>query len=647
MQKFLLLCAASAATMSLSSQHLLNLDLNAEKQMPKAVSEFLSTPMGKQFTAEQVMQAMKHPVVKVTTPKHAQSQLLLHETFNGWTAGTNDAPDTEDVGYWEQDAVDAICDVPGWVTFQCYQAGGAVYQGFDEVGEDGPGYLMTPDLDLSKHQGVLKFKARVKNVNADHPERGLQYFLLNNTPGNSGMFLANTLPMSTEEYTEVEFQGKGLSEHTAIMFYSWSGKVLVDEVTVEEVLYNLETPSNIKIEVVAGNQIKVSCDPVEGAATYTFSAYSRYKEDVVFTAETNEPSAIIEGQFTPSEDVIVSIVASNDEDESYPGVTYDSFYTYEEIDAPVALEATNITNQGFTANWTASLWANTYELNLMRTHTVGEGGEEVYYMQEDFSEVPYTSDDTESTLLSMDGTLASLDGYINAKGWGTYLASCAQGMLALTNMYEMYGIPGVLVGPMGSYTSPVTISGMGASMMDDVVITVGFAKKIAYGYQFIEGTTQELELSTSGNMFEFTIDGGTDDCCIFFQITDADPSGDMAVFFALNIASTLEEGTVYTAPFGVSSLPATETSYDVVVDFPEGDSFTYSVVAAFGEDKSAASDVITVNAPSAVKLDAVKAQAAAEFFTLDGRRVAAKQMQQLREGAYIMRQAGRSAKVMK
>lgn len=647
MQKFLLLCAASAATMSLSAQSLLNLTLSGEKQMPESVGQFLSTPMGKQFSAEQLMQAMKQPVVKVSTPKHAQNQVLLHETFDGWTAGTNEAPDTEDVGYWEQEAVDAICDVPGWIPFISYQAGGAVYQGFDEVGENGPGYLMTPDLDLSAHQGVFKFTARVKNVNPDAPERGLQYFVLNNTPGNTGMFLASTLEMSNEEFTEVEFTGRAQSEHTAIMFYSWSGKVLVDEVTIEEVIYNLDTPSNIQIEAAAGNKIKVTCDPVEGATSYSYSAYSRYKEDVVFTAESNEPCAVIEGQFTPYEDVIVYIVASNSDEESYPGVTYTQFATDEKIDAPVALEATNVTNQGFTANWEPSLWANTYELFLWRDHVIGEGGEQVYYMQEDFSEVPYTSDDTESTIMSLDGTLAMLDDYINAKGWGTYLASCSQGMLALTNMYEAYGIPGILASPMGDYTAPVTINGMGMSMVDDVVITVGFAEPQPYGYQFIEGTTQEIELSPSGSMFDVTIEGGTEHSIILFQITDADPSGDMACFFALNVFANLEEGSLYGSPFGYITLPATQTSYDVVVDFPEGDSFFYVVTAAFGDDKSEGSDLIYVNAPSAVKLDAVKAQGEAEFFTLDGRRVAAKQMQLLRQGAYIMRQAGRSVKVMK
>jgi len=653
MQKFLLLMAATMTAMSVSAE---NIQFPWFQQRNQAETEmiqhFLSTEIGKNFSEQQVLDVMQQPAAASLTPSE-NNVVLLNESFDKWTAGTNDAPDASIVNADDQEAVDALCDVPGWTAFLCSQAGGAVYQSYDEVGEDGPGYLMTPNLDMTQHQGVLRFRARVKNVNANATENGLQYFVLDNNPDKKGMISANVCPMTYGEYTEVEFVCRATSAYTAVMFYSWQGKVLVDEVLVEDVIYALATPSNIKIEAVSGTQIKVSCDAVEGATKYAVTAQSR-KSDESYTVVSDTNEAIITGQFDPAEDVIVSIVASNDTDESYPGTSYGPISYTGTIDAPVALEATNVSNQGFTANWEPSLWANTYELTLNRTHTVGEEGETFYYVQEDFSEIPYTTDDTESTVMTSDGSVVSLDNYINAKGWNVYLASCFTGGLALTNMYEAYGFPGLMVSDEKDFSlggGKVRISGAGMSLVDDVVMKVGFASAtnsmFGKSYNFLDGA-KEFELSTTGSVFDVEIEGGTENSMILFKMVDASSSGDMAVFAMLNISAEAAPGDQVASVYDIVTLPASATSYDVEVDFPEGDSFSYSVVGKFGNNASASSEVINVEAPAAVGLDRVEVNKQFNaIYTLDGRRVAAENISDLEDGTYIVRRAHGSSKIMK
>lgn len=628
-------------TATCASAQTVNWGFERQQAEKASIEYFLNTEVGKHFSEQQVREAMQQGKSQAGKRQAAAQEdiLLVNETFDKWTAGSNDAPDATLVDGENQEAVDALCDQAGWGAFLCYQAGGAVYQGFDEVGEDGPGYLMTPDFDMTKNQGIMRFKARVKNVNENATDANLQYFVLKNVPGEEGIILANVLEMTYGEWTDVEFTTHADASQVTVMFFSWKGKVLVDNVTVEDVIYALDTPSDIKVEAVSGTSIKVSCAPIEGATTYTFTAYSRNSEKS-YTVASSEPEAVIEGEFDANEDVIIHVVASNATDQSYEGVSYGPISYNGEIAAPVALSATDVTNLGFTANWEASEWANTYELSLTRTHTVGEEPETYYYMQEDFSEVTMSLDDPSSTVMTSDGTPVSLDPYINAKGWNTYLASVSTGMLAITNLYEAYGFPGLLVSDQKNFSyggGKVRVSGMGLSTVDDVVIKVGFAQSQGFGYTFLDGA-KEFELTTAGSMFDVEIEGGTENSIMMFKMVDAAPSGDMAAFLSLNISTEAAAGDQISGVYDIVTLPGTTTSYDVEVDFPAGDSFTYNVVGKFGDNSSAVSEDITVEAPGALAIERIEAQKLQDaIFTLDGRRVKASNIAELENGTYIVR----------
>ena len=103
------------------------------------------------------MQAVAGPR-RVEIGPNVQVNVLLSEDFSKFTAGSEEAPDGTDVMLLEN--VDDYFNAPGWDGVEVYQAGGKAYLGLgvDSKGEPNPGYLMTPNVDLTQNQGVPSVK---------------------------------------------------------------------------------------------------------------------------------------------------------------------------------------------------------------------------------------------------------------------------------------------------------------------------------------------------------------------------------------------------------------------------------------------------------------------------------------------------------
>ena len=269
--------------------------VNQQDNVPQYVRDFLKTSMGKHFTQEQVMAAYRNnsPMLKAES-SNIVSEVKIDENFSKMTAGTEDAPDAVDVTY----DIDNYTTLPGWGAFLTYQAGGKAYLGYDEVGEDGPGYLMTPDLDLRGNDGAFKVTFRVKNINPNAQDQVLQYFIMNDDPENKGILSGSSLPMTTD-WTDLELYVDGGVQYTSVMFLGWQGKVLVDNVKLEKLVYPLAKPTNIKLSATGGGEVTATWDAVEGASEYyvelldnDFEGKSAsYQELVVATATVSETSA--------------------------------------------------------------------------------------------------------------------------------------------------------------------------------------------------------------------------------------------------------------------------------------------------------------------------------------------------------------------
>lgn len=626
--------------------------VNLQDEVPKAVKDFLSTPVGKHYTLDQVMKAYNNGrAIMKAEANNVVSDVKVDEDFSLWTKGSEDAPDSEEIVN-----SDELTKQPGWSVYRTYQAGGKAYQSFDEVGEDGPGYLITPTLDLTAGEGIFKVTFRVKNVNPTVQDQVLQYFILNDDPSdaNKGMISASSLPMTTE-WKDLELYFNGGLPYTSIMFFGWQGKILVDNVKVEQLTYPLSIPKNVKFSATGGGEVTATWDAVDGATEYYVELVDRepewrtstWEEEIVSTTTVSGTSAALHGYLNPDHKYAVRVTAKNGDDSSYPGTGYGTLSVFE-VAAPVATEATGITTTGFTANWETSQYAATYELSLVRTHTATADGEELVMLDEDFDDIPYSANSPKGAVQTTDlVTPGSTDKLFHTPGWGTMVGIGYEGYFGITNMYDAQGIPGVLVGPVSDFSiggGKARISGTALSMKDDAQLKVGFGK-LEKGKVVFNAGAQVFETSPSGTPFDVEVSGGSADSRLIFQIIDATEGGDMVMFDNIKATSSLNKGETFTLPYKKVNLLYDATSYTVDVPFTGNDKFEYSLIGSFGYMTSLESNVITVYSPEADGIEGVTADGSQqlEYTTLDGVRVASPST----SGIYIVSDGKKVYKIVK
>lgn len=627
---------------------------NRGKSIPESVKAFLATPMGRHFTAEQVMAAYRNVnnILKAESG-NAVSETKIDEDFSKLTEGSETAPDATNIA----DVFDNYTTQPGWTAFRVYQAGGKAYLGYDEVGDEGPGYLMTPALDLSDGDGVFKVTFRVKNVNPNANDQGLQYFIMNDDPDASkkSIISAASLPMTTDWTDQVLYVDGGV-KYTSVMFFGWQGKVLVDNVKLEKLTYPLSMPKNVTLTTTSGSELTATWDAVDGATGYSVELIDddfegktgSYQEQVVATATVSEPTAKLKLQIIPSHKYIVKVTATKGDDKSFPATGY-ATPSVSKVDAPVALEATGVTTSGFTANWEPSLYAANYKASFVRTHTATEDGETLTYIDDDFSQIPYSMNDPQGTVQATDFvTPVSLDNFFKAPGWSTLLGVGFTGGFGITNMYEGYGLPGALFGPVADFTvgeGKAKISGVAITSVDDAQVKVGFGTLGAGNKITFNEGAQVFEASMAGSQFDVEISGGSKDSRLIFQIIDAAEGGDIVLFTNLKATASLKKGDTYTLPYSNVTLPYDATSYKMEVPFTGNDKFEYTVTGTFGDTVSEKSNTVTVYSPEATAISSVKdaADQKATYTALDGMRVD----NPTKSGVYIVKKGGKTFKVMK
>ena len=84
------------------------------KAIPQAVKKFLATPIGKNFTPEQVMAAYNNAnYIMRAESGSVVSETKIDEDFSKLTAGSEDAPDATNIA----DVFDNYTTLPGWGAF--------------------------------------------------------------------------------------------------------------------------------------------------------------------------------------------------------------------------------------------------------------------------------------------------------------------------------------------------------------------------------------------------------------------------------------------------------------------------------------------------------------------------------------------------
>lgn len=612
----------------------------AEAQLPAALRNFLKTPEGSRYSATQMMSAIRHNKAPQKAAGAYIATTVLSEDFSKWTAGEVGNPDATVV----ED--NSLMQQPGdWTLFLCQQAGGTCYEGFDEVGDDGPGYVKTFGVDVTQGEKLFRVSCRAMNANAAAQDQLLQGMFLDEKA--STIHSASAVALKYNEWTDCEWFLSNGSDSISVMLLGWQGKVYIDDIKIEQITFPLTMAQNINVVRTDADKLSVSWDKVEGATSYKIECHDAFHNVVFGSAEVGDVNTVeltIDQLGADAEEsAVVSVTAYDGDKCSYPS-TWSGEILAETCGDGVALEATEVDENGFTANWNKAVNAISYLVTTTHSHTAVADGEEFEIFNETFANLPESYDAyNPATIVPMLG-MGNLDLLLNRSGWSTdclmmfYMAP-EMPCLVLTNIYNSYGILGKLCSPKTDFSvggGKVTVSGSGFSSAGDVVVYVGFANALGVlqdGYKEVEfaaGTPSE---------FSVELEGGAPNSSIVMYIGDSTEEEDMVGLLSLTMKTTLNAGETIAMPHETKTVrfPATSVHFDDPVN--ANHTYTYavtpfvneSVIGAKSEDITVSSDITAVNTINASKVS-VKAfggkilvdnpeGADVRVFTVDGRMI--------------------------
>lgn len=267
-----------------------------------------------------------------------------------------------------------------------------------------------------------------------------------------------------------------------------------------------------------------------------------------------------------------------------------------EMETPVADEATNVTENSFTANWQPVPYGHLYMTTVFKQHTAAEN-ETYSLVNTDFSDVVSENkiDDPEMVLRPYY--------FPAAEGWYINTAAYANGAIGIDNSF------GELVGTSYLISPKMDFSAGGGKVkvkMKWMGIKVSYAW-IAFATVSDEGeltfpTDNSYPVPTTLTENELVIEGGQKDCYLII----ATPFLGAIMFDELSISMDLAEGESITHPL-LSARTEGETSYNFTdIQAEKDDLFFYNVAAAYYADgmspvTSARSEMIEVKLKNATE----------------------------------------------
>ncbi len=560
---------------------------------------FLKKALGNHYDIPTTAIVNRSGANDAATPSGIETKVLLFEDFTKWTAGEVGAPDDKMV----QDETEVEMDSEGeWTLFRTYQAGGTAYTGFDEIGDDGPGYIKTPAIDVSEGDGVFRVTARVRNANENVQNQSLQAFLMDET--NDKFHAASAKAMKYDDWSECVWisRGSNLTEMSA-MLLGWNGKVYFDWIKVEQLIYPLSCPEIVSVENVSPADIKITWKKVEGATGYKISVSDSGLDNALTLAELtvdDTESAIVTPAGSAYGSFVISVTAVNGEKESYPEMKAVELLP-KSIGKAVALDATDISETGFTANWTDAEFAPYHRVLTRYTRTAESDGEEYVILDDTFAEIPVENNEMNPLMFCPLAEKGGLDFYLSRHGWTVDLAMMANfggtmPAFVLSNQLATYGLPGQLISPAADFSKgngTVRLSGEGASAADDVVMGLAFIDADNKIY-----AEENFELTTGGDKFEVTLSGGQPDSRLVIYMADT-AGEDMVMFMNLKITTTLNAGESFTMTHDSYTVPFGENSLKIETALGENDVFEYAVQGFYDNSiYGEASDYVTVKRES-------------------------------------------------
>ena len=588
-----------------------------------------------------------------------QAAATLSEDFTKFTKGSEATPDVTDVCSGEplESSVtipEEYTQMPGWHGYGIFQAGGSAYIGmvdFSYAGDGSqmePGFLNTPDLDLSANGGSYRVKFRAKSKDSSTDQMCLVSIVGDEVAGYADVDL-------TTEWKDYSVNLPG-GKSTSIQMYSYTNASFIDDIAVTSDA--LQFPQNIKVSDYNGTSATVSWDAVEGADSYSVELFyadydleswmpvkdipttgtsvnitglnAQNEYSVILTAikgeeRSSSPRVLIEVDLGIPENVTFSdlsltsftanwqavegadayAVAAVYYDDNYEPVyavqksditttstriegldlaahTYyfvvaamkngmvgestDAMAVKPELETPVAKDATNVTNTGFTANWDAVEFGQRYGVKVY-TEYMATKSEKYSFLKSGFDDIK------EGTL---DEPVQDSSYDVGDTDWFVNYVSFANGMLGIDSRYGDLGYPGNLISPEMDFSMNGGKVNIDMTVLGDADATNLNVYFIDSEYNVVNDNIIVVPVTSEAKPVNLVLEGGGKGCSIVIE------SASGVVFVdEIDVYTTLGEGDKLILPFASRTVDnATSLEFkDLVV--PENVKVFYNVQAGF------------------------------------------------------------------
>lgn len=515
---------------------------------------------------------------------HAQT--IIDENFDTFTEGSEESPATTDISGYSGKLYKGI----GWNGKYVYEAGGKL------LVKDG-GNLLTKRLD-----GLTSTSSVKVTFDAKSPASYGGAVTVNFNYAYNG---DQTLTMEDSEWHtfSVIFENATSTKQLKFTPFLASDGILIDNVKVEAGTF-VKAPEAYQPKTVSKTAFTATWSKVSGATAYLLDVYTKDGDTKNYLIQ-NEEVAEISKEVTDldeNKDYFFTVRAKAGDNVSEYSNEIAVVEVFNYVLPPKTQPATNISKNGFMANWEAAENAVKYDIFLTRNESITES-KEINIIDEQFDKVK------EGTLQNPEFTsTTTLDKYTSTPGWLADRNEClAAGYMGIAP----YGLNGSI------YTPTVDLSANSGTFK--VIVNMA---EVNYG-QPSSGTPVEIRLYNSNDVveetksatleegfkdytFEFT--KGSKECYleIYYKNLDDETKKSNKLFIDyVKVAQQLSVGDVYSTLVEQRELDnVTSTTFDVPLT--ENINYSYALVSyaytvldnQLDYVESGMSDPITVSLPA-------------------------------------------------
>lgn len=342
---------------------------------------------------------------------------VFYENFNLFTEGTEDLPATTDISSGYTNKLSST--LSGWSGRYVYEAGGML-----KIGDGGN--LQTARYDMKANGGIVKVSMRVRSLD----DFGAMFSIALNYSDKVTDFVYDN------QWHEVSYVVSGASTYSTtyikVTASMAASGLLIDDLKVEQSAAFFPAPTAKQPIQADGTSFTARWATISGATGYYLDVYTKDAAGAPVYALENQfvqgwtASTYKVTDLDPSQTYYFVVRATNGTATSDNSNEIKVIKVVTQLDAPVALDATNVTENGFTANWTEVEGADGYEISIAKVETLKED-QTVNVAHEDFAGI------TEGTIQQpgYPSLQEYLDKYTNEAGWYAYGHLYANGYLGL------------------------------------------------------------------------------------------------------------------------------------------------------------------------------------------------------------------------